>query len=201
MRLGGVSVSPILVRPVREQLEHDRVIRLLQGRFRRRFDVGMNPGHEQNAPVGLGASATYPDLVLTSLDRGRRLHGIVEVETAESVNHLEAMAQWARLAKLRAKFYLYVPASAVDHARRLCADHHVVAAELVSYQAVGDQLRFTTVYRAPTRPVRARVTARPATRPVRRVAASVKNASAKKKTAKTSRRSPAAAAARAPRRK
>jgi hypothetical protein len=53
-------VSPILVRPVREQLEHDRVIRLLQAKYRRNFDVGMNPGSEQNAAVGNGPSAVHP---------------------------------------------------------------------------------------------------------------------------------------------
>ena len=41
-------MSPILVRPVREQLEHDRVIRLLQAKNRRRYEAGINPGAEQN---------------------------------------------------------------------------------------------------------------------------------------------------------
>src|SRR5512135_1662148 len=114
------SVSPILVRPVREQLEHDRIIRLLQAKCRRRYDVGINPGAEQNAPVGAGSSAMYPDVVLSSLERGRRLQAIVEVETGESVNHLEAMAQWAHFGRLRTAFHLYVPAGMVDVARRLC---------------------------------------------------------------------------------
>jgi len=142
-------VSPILVRPVREQLEHDRVIRLLQSRFRRRFEVGINPGQEQNTPVGGGALATYPDLVLMSMDRGRRVQTIIEVETAESVNHLEALAQWARMARLRPPFHLYVPAASVDVARRFCSHNQIPVAEVVSYHTIGDQLRFTTVYRAP----------------------------------------------------
>ena len=57
----------------------------------------MNPGNEQNVPVGTGASAIYPDLVLVSQERGQRLQAVVEVETGESVNHLEALAQWAHL--------------------------------------------------------------------------------------------------------
>jgi len=141
-------VSPILVRPVREQFEHDRVIRLLQTRFRRRFEVGINPGQEQNTAVGSGPAATYPDVVLMAPDRGRRVLGIIEVETVESVNNLEAMAQWARLGKLRAPLHLYVPASTVELARRLCTDHNVALAEVVSYHMIGDQFRFTTVYRA-----------------------------------------------------
>jgi len=47
-------VSPILVRPVREQLEHDRIIRLLVPRYKRRFVVTANPGAEQNLSVGKG---------------------------------------------------------------------------------------------------------------------------------------------------
>jgi hypothetical protein len=65
-------VSPILVRPVREQLEHDRIIRLLQAKAKRKFDAGMNVGAERSAPAGTGPSAIYPDLVLSSLDRVRR---------------------------------------------------------------------------------------------------------------------------------
>src|SRR6188508_388621 len=90
--LREVRLSPILVRPVREQLEHDRVIRLLQAKYKKKFDVAINPGNEQSAPVGAGPSPWYPDLVLQ--ERGRKLVGVVEVETAESVNNLEAMSQW-----------------------------------------------------------------------------------------------------------
>ncbi len=140
-------MSPILVRPVREQLEHDRVIRLLQGRFRRKFDVGINPGTEQNAAVGSGPRDLYPDLVLLSQERGHRLQGVVEVETGESVNHLEALAQWAHFAKTRAAFHLYVPGGMVDVARRLCEDNHIYVAEIWSYHTVGDQVRFTLVHR------------------------------------------------------
>jgi hypothetical protein len=140
-------VSPILVRPVREQLEHDRLIRLLQTKLRRKFEAAINPGNEQNAPVGAGPTAIYPDLVLLSLERGRRLQGVIEVETGESVNHLEALAQWTHLAKLRAEFHLYVPAGMVDVARRLCEDNQIVVNEIWSYHSIGDQVRFTLVHR------------------------------------------------------
>jgi hypothetical protein len=140
-------VSPILVRPVREQLEHDRIIRLLQVKCRRRYEAGMNPGVEQNASVGSGTSILYPDLVLLSQERGHRLQAVVEVETGESVNHLEALAQWAHFAKLRAAFYLYVPSSMVDVARRLCEDHQIQVSEIWSFHTVGDDVRFTLVHR------------------------------------------------------
>jgi hypothetical protein len=142
-------VSPILVRPVREQFEHDRVTRLLQAKFRRRYEVGINPGSEQNAPVGSGALAMYPDVVLMSQQRSRRVEAVIEVETGESVNNLEAIAQWARYARLRQPFYLYVPAGSADVARRLCADNNIAVAEIQSFHLVGGQMRFTPVYKAP----------------------------------------------------
>ena len=141
-------MSPILVRPVREQLEHDRVIRLLQVRLKRRHDVVMNIGEEQTVPVRIGQVQIFPDLVLTSTERGHKLMGTVEVETAESVNHLEAMAQWAHLGRARAPFHLYVPAGSVDIARRLAAENQVNVAEIWSYHTIGDQTRFTMVHRA-----------------------------------------------------
>jgi hypothetical protein len=143
-------VSPILVRPVREQLEHDRVIRLLQVKLKRRHDVVTNIGEDQTVPVRIGQVQIFPDLVLTSTERGHRLMGTVEVETAESVNHLEAMAQWAHLGRARAPFHLYVPAGSVDIARRLAAENQVNVAEIWSYHTIGDQTRFTMVHRAPT---------------------------------------------------
>jgi hypothetical protein len=136
------------VRPVREQLEHDRVIRLLQAKYKRKFEVAINPGSEQTAPVG-GPPPWYPDLVLQSNEKVRKLLGVVEVETTESVNHLEAMSQWAAFARLRVPFHLYVPVGSIDTARRLCVDLQIPAAEVWAYTAIGDQMRFTLVQKAP----------------------------------------------------
>jgi hypothetical protein len=140
-------VSPILVRPVREQLEHDRIIRLLQLKYRRKYEAAINPGTEQNAPVGTLPFIMYPDVVLQSPDRRHRLLGVVEVETGESVNHLEALAEWAHFGKLRGTFHLYVPATMVDVARRLCEDSQISVSEVWSYHTIGDQVRFTLVQR------------------------------------------------------
>jgi hypothetical protein len=171
-------VSPILVRPVREQLEHDRIIRLLQVKLRRKFEAGINPGAEQNVPVGSGPTAVYPDLVLTSLERGRRLQAVIEVETGESVNHLEALAQWVHLAQLRAAFHLYVPAGMVEVARRLCEANQVHANEIWSYHSLGDQVRFTLVHRtreAAPRPRTAAPPRSPAPRSAKKSSRPVKN--------------------------
>ena len=148
-------MSPILVRPVREQLEHDRVIRLLMVRLKRKGDVVANIGESQTTPVRIGQVQLFPDLVLTTADRGHRLVGTVEVETAESVNHLEAMAQWAHFGHARAPFYLYVPAAAVDIAKRLCVENHVTVTEIWSYHSMGDQTRFTLVQRSAAPPPKA----------------------------------------------
>ena len=147
-------MSPILVRPVREQLEHDRVIRLLQTKFRRRFDVGINPGAEQNSPVGTGVTAVYPDVVLVSQDRGRKVMAVIEVETVESVNNLEALAEWIPFGRLKFPFHLYVPAAMVDVARRLCTDSHIPVAEIHTYHWIGDEMRFVPIYKAPAPPAR-----------------------------------------------
>jgi len=141
-------LSPILVRPVREQLEHDRVIRLLQAKYKRKFEVSINPGNEQAAAVGPTESPWYPDLVLLASERTRKLVGVVEVETSESINHLEAMSQWKTFASLHVQFHLYVPASGVNSARRLLTDHQIETTEIWAYHAIGDQIRFTPVQRA-----------------------------------------------------
>ena len=163
---------PILVRPVREQLEHDRVIRHLQAKLKRKYDVLVNIGEEKNAPVKSGTLMVYPDLVLNSSEKARKLTGVIEVETGESVNHLEALAQWTHLGRARVPFHLYVPAGAVDIAKRLCADNAVSVSEIWSYHAIGDQIRFTMAHRAPTPAARAPRPARPksagAPRPARK---------------------------------
>jgi hypothetical protein len=145
-------VSPILTRPIREQLEHDRIIRQLQARYKRKHEVVINPGPEQNHSVMVGDLAVYPDLLLFSQERGRRLEGTVEVETGESVNQLEALAEWGVFSKLKAPFYLYVPPQSIDSARRICEEQQFPVAEIWTYHLSLDQVRFTQVYRSPNAP-------------------------------------------------
>ena len=194
-------MSPILVRPVREQLEHDRVIRLLQAKYKRKFETAINPGHEQNAPVG-GPPPWFPDLVLQSSEKSRRLLGVVEVETTESINHLEAMSQWGAFSRLRVPFHLYVPAGSVDSARRLFTDLQIPVSELWSYNSFGDQIRFTLVQRHGPEP---KVPARPAKAaapPRARSAAPAARSARRPASAAPARRKPAAAAkAKAPARR
>ncbi len=128
-------MSPIFVRPVREQLEHDRLIRFLQARYKRKLEVAANVGDEQLAPLKVGAATFFPDLLLTS---GKKLAGVVEVESAESVNNLEAMAEWVHYARARVPFHLYVPVQMYDAARRLSEANKVNVAELWTYRATND---------------------------------------------------------------
>ena len=74
----------------------------------------------------------FPDLVLTA---GKKLAGLVEVETGESVNNLEAMAQWVHFSRARVPFHLYVPVPAYDAARRLC-DANGAPAEIWTYRSL-----------------------------------------------------------------
>ena len=143
-------MSPILVRPFREQVNHDRVIRQLQSRFRRKYSVGVNVGALQETTIRVAGVSVSPDLVLTNTEGVRRLQAVVEVETSESVNDLEAMAQWARFAKARGAFYLYVPAGMSDIAHRICQSKHINVSEIWTYFFVGDTFRFSMVYRSPS---------------------------------------------------
>ena len=145
-------MSPILTRPVREQLEHDRVIRLLQARYKRKNDVVINPGNEQNQSITVGELVVFPDLLLFA-EGGRRLIGTVEVETGESVNSIEARAEWGVYSKLRVPLHLYVPPACVDTARRICDEYQILVAELWTYSTTFDQVRFTMVHRSPDAPV------------------------------------------------
>ncbi len=74
----------------------------------------------------------YPDLLLFA-EGGRRLLGTVEVETGESVNAIEARAEWGVYSKLKVPLHLYVPPSRVDAVKRLCAEYQIVVAELWTY--------------------------------------------------------------------
>jgi hypothetical protein len=158
-------VTPILVRPVREQLEHDRVIRLLQQRWRRKYVVGINQGSETTASMVHGDTVLYPDVVLAPLGKPNKPEIVVEVETGESVNNLEAMAEWIKLGATRAEFHLYVPTGSVDSARRLCTEHKIPVAEIWTFYPVGDQMRFNLVYKAPPQTRAAKRAAAVAARP------------------------------------
>ena len=191
-------MSPILLRPIREQFEHNRMIRLLQARLRRRYLVGVNIEDEREATgVRSGADLVYPDLVLTRTTGARRLHGIIEVETAESVNHLEAMAEWVPFGNVRGAFYLYVPAGTTDIAQSLCEQYGIAVTEIWSYHAVGDQMRFTMTHRSTRAASRAAAAAKRVTKG-KKMARGAKRGARTAKRAVTSTRQSAKRATRSP---
>ena len=146
-------MTPILVRPIREQVVHDRVIRQLSGKWRRnrnRYSVAANVGSSTEAAVKVGGQSLYPDIIVMNTEGPRRLHALIEVETTESVNHLEAMAQWSRFAKARGEFHLYVPANMSDMAQRFAKKLGINVSEIWSYYAVGEEVRFAMMYRSPS---------------------------------------------------
>jgi hypothetical protein len=130
-------MSPIFVRPVREQAEHDRLIRFLLAKYKRKFEgVAVNVGGEEQAtPVKIGPGTYFPDIVLTN---GKKLVGIAEVESAESVNNLEAMAQWVPFSRSKVSFALFVPVQAYEVARRLCDANQVSVSEVWTYRPTFD---------------------------------------------------------------
>jgi hypothetical protein len=170
-------VSPIYTRPIREQAEHDRVIRQLQARYKRKHEVAINPGPERNQAVMVGDLECFPDLVLYSTDRTRKLEGTVEVETGESVHLLEARAEWGLFSKLKVPFHLYVPPQSIESAKRMCEEQQFPVAEIWTYHMALDQVRFTQVYRSPNAP-------KPAPGPLSKTAGKTKSAVQTKAVAK-----------------
>ncbi len=130
-------MSPIYVRPAREQIEHDRLIRHLQSKYKKKFsDVIVNiDGQEPQTAVKIGSLTLYPDVVMMD---GKKLAGLAEIETGESVNNLEAMAQWTHFAQVRVPFHLYVPVQGYEAARRLCDSYHIKVGEIWTYRPATD---------------------------------------------------------------
>jgi hypothetical protein len=143
-------VSPILIRPVREQLEHDRLIRYLANKYKKKHEVSLNVGDDQIAPVKIGPLTLYPDVVWTD---GKRLAGLAEVETSESVNNLEAMAQWVHFSRAKVPFHLYVPVQGYDASRRLCEANQAKVSEIWTYRASMDGFDLVRAYADASAPV------------------------------------------------
>jgi pyruvate/2-oxoglutarate dehydrogenase complex dihydrolipoamide acyltransferase (E2) component len=193
-------VSPIFVRPVREQLEHDRLIRFLQAKYKRKFEAAINPGEERTTPVKIGLGTFYPDVVLTS---GKKLAGLVEVETGESVNNLEAMAQWVHFSRAKVPFHLYVPVPGYDAARRLCQANDAKPSEIWTYRGTSDGFDLVRIFHDPSAAAPVKTAAKPspaAARPAKAPAKPPKAAAPAKpaKPAKPAAAKPAKPAKKAP---
>jgi hypothetical protein len=140
-------VSPIFVRPAREQSEHDRLIRHLQTKYKRKFEVAINiDGLDPPTPVKIGPLTLFPDLVLID---GKKLAGLIEVETGESVNRLEVMAQWVHFSRARVPFHLYVPVHGYEAARRLADSLQTRVTEIWTYRPTLDGFDLVRLHHDP----------------------------------------------------
>ena len=142
-----------------------------------------NVGGVPPTSIILGTAEFTPDLILVSNDKARKLEGVVEVETGESVNSLETLAQWSPFSRLRVPFHLYVPPHTLDTVRRLCREHNVTVAELWTYHTNLDQVRFTLIQKATDAAIAAARKAGLAGTPRLRVAAAASAATAATPTA------------------
>jgi hypothetical protein len=137
-------LSPILLRPSREQDEHDRLARFLEAKYsKKKLEVHVNVRDEEIMPVKFGALTRYPDLVL---GESKKLAGVVEIETGESVNNLEALAQWVHFGKARVPFHLYVPANMYEATRRLCDTYRARVTEIWTYRGAVDGFDLVRMY-------------------------------------------------------
>lgn len=103
---------------------HDSVVLQIVPRLNtEKYDVYTNPGQEKNAGIG----DNYPDVVLT--EKGdTTVRFIMEVETEDSVNTIEALNQWKKYVKeINATFYLVVPISMLTRAKNLCQQNGINA--------------------------------------------------------------------------
>lgn len=96
---------------------HDRVIQVALGRLdKTNHDVYINPGSQKNVWIG----NNYPDIVMVKKGT-TTVDFIIEVETSDSINLVEATNQWKKYAtEIRASFYLLVPFNQKNHAINLC---------------------------------------------------------------------------------
>lgn len=139
-------MSPIYIRPAREQAEHDRLILFLEAKYGKKLDVLINKGDARDYALKIGQGTFFPDLIL---QEAGKLAGVIEIETGESTNNLEALAQWVHFGKSKAPFSLYVPVLAYDAARRFCEQNQVTVSEIWTYRPLMDGFDLVKVFQDP----------------------------------------------------
>ncbi len=139
-------MSPIYIRPAREQAEHDRLILFLEAKHGKKLDVLINKGDARDYALKIGLGTFFPDLIL---QEAGKLAGVIEIETGESTNNLEALAQWVHFGKAKAPFLLYVPVLAYDAARRFCEQNQVTVSEIWTYRPLMDGFDLVRVFHDP----------------------------------------------------
>ncbi len=139
-------MSPIYIRPAREQAEHDRLIGFLEAAHDKKYEVLTNKGDARDFALKVGTGTYFPDLILQDSKKPVR---VIEIETGESTNKLEALAQWVHFGKSKVPFSLYVPVLMYDAARRFCEQHQVAVAEIWTYRPLFDGFDLVRVFDDP----------------------------------------------------
>lgn len=96
---------------------HDRVIQVAIDQLdKTNHEVYINPGSQKNVKIG----NNYPDIVMVKKGT-KTVDFIIEVETSDSINIVEATNQWKKYAtEIKASFYLLVPINQKNLAINLC---------------------------------------------------------------------------------
>jgi len=121
------------IRNYTSQSIHDKVIQVAATQLNKsNHDVFINPGSLHNVWIG----DNYPDIVMTK--KGTMVaEFIIEVETPDTVNIIEATNQWKKYAlEIKASFYLLVPLSHKNLAISLCKQVGI-SARFGTYQSDG----------------------------------------------------------------
>lgn len=139
-------MSPIYIRPAREQAEHDRLTLFLEAKHGKKLDVLINKGDARDYALKIGTGTYFPDLILQ--ESGKPV-AVIEIETGESTNNLEALAQWVHFGKAKVPFHLYVPVVMFDAARRFCEQNQVTVSEIWTYRTLMDGFDLVPVFQDP----------------------------------------------------
>ena len=113
-----------------EKSRHDRLVTEI-ARLRFAYPNIEHPAYvtytnepTQRMGVKTGSSVVYPDIVVVDASASNNLELIGEVETEATINQ-DHVQQWRTYSGLNASFFLYVPSSLVQEARRLLSSNGV----------------------------------------------------------------------------
>ena len=128
-----------------------RLIRLLQVKLRRKFEVAINPGNEQNAPVGTGQRRVSGSGVAVARARppAARVIGSRDGRVGQSPRSSGAMDAPGKAARR-----ISPPLCACGHGGSRAASvpgQSDRGGRIWSYQSIGDQVRFALVHRVARR--------------------------------------------------
>ncbi|MCF8257565.1 MAG: hypothetical protein K9J06_08435 [Flavobacteriales bacterium] len=104
------------------QNEHDSVIQAAYNNLDKvNHRVYINPNQQKNTSI----NGFYPDIIITPAS-DNTVKFVIEVETSESVNNIEAQ-QWRTYADLGGTFYLLVPFASKTLAELICRQNGIKA--------------------------------------------------------------------------